>query len=95
MTSQDAILLTLDRVFAAEDVRQRDCCSVRRYRGEVEYTICLLKQHLVRVKHWETMSEYARERTFNPGFIVLMRELEAMEKYATETLEDKSDESEM
>jgi len=73
---------TLKQIFHSEQVVQKECYNVMSYRREIEYTIGVLKGHLVRVQGWQSGREH-----FNSEFVRLMQVLDAVKKQRRPTLE--------
>jgi len=69
------LMPTIERVFKAEQVRQKDCYSIKTYLAEMEYVLWAVKNHKGRIESWLKGGKAER---FNPEFRELMRELEAM-----------------
>jgi len=68
---------TLKQIFHSEQVVQKECYDVASYRREIEYTISVLKGHLVRVQGWQSGREH-----FNSEFVRLMQVIDAAEESA-------------
>jgi len=68
---------TLKQIFHSEQVVQKGCYNVMSYRREIEYTIGVLKGHLVRVQGWQSGREH-----FNSEFVLLMQVIDAAKERA-------------
>jgi len=69
---------TLERILKVEQVRQKECYSVKTYLAEIEYVLWAVTNHKGRIEAWLKGGEDGGEALFNPEFRELMHELEAM-----------------
>lgn len=78
------LMPTLERILKVEQVRQKECYSVKTYLAEMEYVLWAVTNHKERIEAWlkggeiEAWLKGGESERFNPEFRELMRELEAM-----------------